>query len=134
MENTTEKLKTMALAKAIDCTIEEAESYIESGDYEVLDDSEADERAKDYIMESLWAFNYNFLCSHSEAISEIPEKDFQEMQWKLCEGFNKAVAAMIDDIDDLIEDAIGQDGRGHFMSSYDGEEIEEGGFYIYRNN
>jgi hypothetical protein len=44
---------------------------------------------------------------------------------------------MIDDLDHFIEDAIRADGRGHFLSRYNGEENEEtvGGvtYYIYRN-
>jgi hypothetical protein len=42
------------------------------------------------------------------------------------------------DIDSLVEDAISADGRGHFLSSYDGDENEETvngqTFYIYRTN
>jgi hypothetical protein len=31
-----------------------------------------------------------------------------------------------------MKDAISTDGRGHFISSYDGEENEQGDYYIYR--
>lgn len=126
-----------ALANAIDASPEEAATLIDDGDYLVLTDAEADEAdeaAKEYILESLWAFNYSFLCAHSKVISEIPEKEFKEMQGNLCESFNSAIKAMIDDIDYFVEDAIASDGRGHFLSSYDGQEIEQDGFYIYRTN
>lgn len=132
--DTDEQAKVEALAKCLDIPLEDAQSLYDDGDYLVLTDEEADEKAKDYILDSLWAFNHSFLRSHSEAIDAIPEKEFTAMQSKLCEGFNAAVKAMIDDLEHFVEDAIRCDGRGHFMSSYDGEELEEGGFYIYRIN
>lgn len=110
----------------------------DGGEYLVLTDQEADDKAKEQILDSLWAFNHSFLCSHSEAINEIPEKDFQAMQGKLCESFNKAILAMIDDKEHFIKDAILSDGRGHFLSQYDGEENEvkigNEYFYIYQTN
>jgi hypothetical protein len=107
-------------------------------EYLVLTDDEADEMAKEYILDSVWAFNYSFLCSHSEAIAAIPQKDYEAMAGKLCESFNKAALAMIDDKDHFVDDAIKADGRGHFLSGYDGEENEvklNGVYYfIYRTN
>lgn len=139
---TTTQTKEEALAKFLDVEVSDIsesrhdECLFESGreEYLVLTDDEADQRARDQILDSVWAFNHSFLCSHSEAINEIPEEDFQAMQGKLCEGFNKAVLAMIDDVDHFVNDAILSDGRGHFMSSYDGEENESGEFFIYRTN
>ena len=136
---TEEQLKIKALNKFI--TDEDGsedfdycEKLMRDGDYLILTDKEADEKAKEYILDSVWAFNYNFLCAHSEAIAEIPEKDFTAMQGKLCESFNKAVLAMIPDKEHFVEDAIASDGRGHFLSQYDGEENEQDGFYLYRVN
>lgn len=102
-------------------------------EYLVLTDEEADQKAKEYILDSVWAFNKSFLDSHSEAISELDEKSFRVIQ-EACEGANKAILCMIDDKDHFVSDAIMSDGRGHFMSSYDGEENEQDGFYIYRIN
>jgi len=128
--------KMTALAKHLEVSEEEAEDHV--SDYLVLTDEEADERVKENILESLWAFNKSFLNCHSEAIAEIPDKEFVDMQGTLCESFNKAIHAMIDDIDHFIKDAILSDGRGHFLSSYDGaeNEIEVNGtyYYIYREN
>jgi len=128
------------LAKYLGCTPEElteerngAYSYGRE-EYLVLTDSEAEESAKDYILDSLWAFNYDFLCGHSKAIAEIPKEDYEAMAGKLCESFNNAVKAMIDNLDHFIDDAIKADGRGHFISAYDGEENEEGEYFIYRIN
>jgi hypothetical protein len=130
--------KIQALMAHLKIDADEAEQLIEDGDYLVLTDEEADQAAKENIEESLWAFNKSFLNAHSEAISEIPEKDFVAMQGKLCESFNKAVKAMIDDFEHFVEDAISCDGRGHFMNTYDDEEneekINETYYYIYRIN
>ena len=134
-----ETVKANALQLFLGCAdIGEAQKLINEGNYLVLDDNEATEKAKEYILDSLWAFNYNFLCGHSKAINEIPKKEYEEMAGKLCESFNKAVHAMIDDIDYFIEDAIRADGRGHFLSGYDGEEneilVSKKAYYIYRIN
>lgn len=104
-------------------------------EYLVLTDSEADEAAKDAILESLWAFRYNFLCGHSDIISAIDEDVWKEMMSKKCESANDMVKRMISDLDYLVEDAIRWDGRGHFLASYDSEEIELGeNCYAYRIN
>ena len=36
--------------------------------------------------------------------------------------------------DSFVQHAIAADGRGHFLSSYDGEENEAGEFFVYRTN
>ncbi len=59
--------RILALAQHLDIDPEEVdqESYggysADGGEYEVLTDSEADERVKDYILDSIWAFNTWFL-------------------------------------------------------------------------
>lgn len=108
-----------------------------SSEYLILTDEEADEMAKEYILDTAWGFNKSFLDSHSEAIAEIDDKSYAKLQ-EGCESINKAVLAMIDDKDHFVEDAIASDGRGHFLSPYDGEENEvkiAGTYYfIYRTN
>lgn len=101
------------------------------GEYLVLTDDEADARAKEYIEESLWAFNAGFIIDHSKLPPEAEEmvKFFQEEK---CEGANDTIRALIDDMDELVGDAVAADGRGHFLSPYDGEEHEQGRFFIYR--
>lgn len=139
---TLEITKEEALAKFLNCGIEEISvtRYDEDtfdapgGDYMVLTDEEANQKARDYILDSAWAFNKSFLNGHSEAISNIPDKDYNEMAGRLRESFNKAVLAMIDDEESFIDDAIASDGRGHFLSTYDSEENEQGEYFIYRVN
>ena len=51
------------------------------------------------------------------------------------ESNNSAIKSLIEDIQHLIDDAVRCDGRGQFLASYDGDEIElEGGLFAYRVN
>jgi hypothetical protein len=143
------------------------ESDDEVGEYIVLTDSEADDAVKEYIEESIWAFNTDFLLSQmtledvikyygfedtyydedTEEDVEIGddeevfymnagmslEEHIKEIQEKYEDG-NQELLRLIDDIDDFVDDAVSSDGRGHFLSSYDGNENEEGKYYIYRTN
>lgn len=104
-------------------------------EYKVLTDEEADKAAADYIKDSLWAFNADFILQHTAVFEETTDREDQEIikalrmvQESICESANALVRALISDIDTFIEDAIDADGRGHFMSSYDGEEHESNGF------
>lgn len=105
-------------------------------DYEVYTDEEATQKAREIILDSLWAFNATFILSHSKI--DMNEKYLTKIQSDLCEGANDLVRSMINDIDDFVEDAISSDGRGHFMNTYDGEEneikVDGEYYYIYRIN
>jgi|TARA_R100001530_G_scaffold4252_2_gene5847 hypothetical protein len=107
-------------------------------EYLVLTDKQADQRAADDIRECLWAFNYDFVAGHSKAAAAIDEDSYQKMQSVQCENFNVFVEAIIDDMKHFIDDAISADGRGHFLSTYDGEEHEAKAngktFFIYQTN
>lgn len=103
--------------------------------YIVLTDEEADEKAKEYILDTVWAFNASFLSD----VTQIDEEAFKAIQENgRCESNNKAILSMINDEDDFVYQAISADGRGHFMNSYDGCENEETvngtTYYIYRMN
>lgn len=100
-------------------------------EFYVLTDDEADEKAREYILDSVWAFNKDFLSCHTGVDSDI----FELLQDK-CESANEPIKAMIKDIDGFVADAIVSDGRGHFISFYDGVEHEvdlnDETFYIYK--
>tara|TARA_R100001126_G_scaffold50465_1_gene28510 strand:+ start:108 stop:512 length:405 start_codon:yes stop_codon:yes gene_type:complete len=98
-------------------------------EYMVLTDAEAQDKVAEYIKETVWAFTPDFLASHSGIDKEVFEK-LQES----CETANDAIFKLIKDFDHFVNDAVGADGRGHFLSSYDGEEHEKGDFYLYRTN
>lgn len=137
------KITTESRRKALALYLEIDESEINEGnnetnfeigreEYMVLTDTEADEKAADYIKESLWAFNASFLSSYTD----LPEEMFSGMQDK-CESANPAFLKCVERAGGLagfVEQAISADGREHFMSSYDGEENEQGQFFIYRVN
>ena len=110
-------------------------------EYKVLTDAEADEEAKENILDSLWAFNADFILQHTEFYKTSSDREdtefvnsLKQLQGDICESANSIVKALIIDIDAFVEDAIDADGRGHFISYYDGEEIEQDDFYIYRTN
>lgn len=157
METETETVevdpKIRALAKHLDLTGEEFEEIEESTfnpglfeygrqEYFVLTDEEADEKARDYIRDSLWAFNTNFVVSHSTVeFSARAEKAFSKMQADLCEDANEIIFAIIGGekgFEKFAEAAIRDDGRAHFLSHYDGHEydvkIDGVTYYIYRVN
>jgi hypothetical protein len=108
-------------------------------EYAIGTDEECDKAATDYIKQSLWTFNPNFIIDHSklEYSSDI-QKCIKEMQSKLCESANELVRALIEDMDTFVEDAISSDGRGMFLSPYDSNEqeivIDGAYYYAYRLN
>jgi hypothetical protein len=135
--------KKKALAEHLEIKSSEIEqsSYNENifeignQEYLVLTDDEADQRTKEYIADSVWAFNSDFIIEHSSAL------DYDEASKKVImaiaeqyESGNEAMKKLIDNFDEFAEDAISADGRGHFLSSYDGEEWKNGDYYIYRIN
>ena len=139
MNTAINKTKLQTIKQYLDCNINDldwhdwgsdgAEFLLGHKGYLVLTDDEADKAVEDYIKDSVWAFNPSFLASHSEVNEDI----FKLLQDK-CEDSNQVILNSIRDIDDFISDAIGCDGRGHFISSYDGEENELNDYFIYRTN
>ncbi len=129
------KLETIADFLRVDADqIEEGynENIFEFGneEYLVVTDGEAYELAEEYIKESLWAFRPSFLAEHSNVSEDI----FQALQEKCFEDANEMILNSIIDIDDLVYSAIMEDGIGHFLNSYDGEEESLNDLYIYRIN
>ena len=109
------------------------------GEYLVLTDDEADKKAKEEIRQTLWAFNPDFILKHTKAYENTTDyedeaiiKALGEVQSRICDSANELVYALINDFDEFCEDAIYSDGRGHFLSYYDGEEHKSGDYYIYR--
>jgi len=108
-------------------------------EYRVLTDEEADEAVKSEIRELVWAFNPEFISGHTKhGLSTDAQKSLKLAQEKLCEGANDLVLNLIEDFDHFVDDAVSTDGRGHFLSGYDGDENEvelDGTYYfIYRTN
>lgn len=98
--------------------------------YLVLSDDEADALCADYIADSLWAFRPEFLAYHCE----IDDCVFECLQER-CEDSNDAIRRLIDkcgNFNEFVKEAISADGRGHFLATYDSEEIEVGNAFLYR--
>ena len=137
--------KTEALSIYLECEEDEiSEGYDEcvfeygKQEYLVLTEEEADERCKNYILDTLWAFNTSFLTNYISCGNKYEDKDLEKSLvtlQELCETSNVVIKLLVGNrIDELIEDAISTDSRGVFLASYDGEEIEESDYYIYRTN
>ena len=100
-------------------------------EYAIGTDEEATDAAKECIKNSVWAFNADFLACHIEALND---GQINALRGDSCEDCNDALVALLDDFDEFADAAISADGRGHFISHYDGEEVEEGEYFIYRVN
>ena len=111
------ELKHKLLAKHLGITPGE----LDPSDYLVLTDDEATDQARAYILESIWAFRPSFLAGHCELDEEVIQAIVSNGK---CEGNNEVLRRLLVDEEHFIEDALLADGRGHFLSSYDGEEIE----------
>lgn len=121
-------------------SMKEAYDEKENDDYLVLTDDEADEQAKEYIKESLWAFNTSFILGEC-GLDLSGEDSLKHMQEKSCEGANDFILSLVEKtcgLESFVDSAISADGRGHFLSPYDGEEneINVNGtmYFIYRIN
>lgn len=139
--------KVEALSKFLNCpdNIESlSNNLFEAGraKYLVLTDAGADELCGEYITESLWSFSPWFLISHMPFAKDLTRHEQEcfsdtlaTIQENLCESANTIIKALVgDNLSSLISDAIASDGRGHFLSECDGEELEEGKYFIYRVN
>ena len=102
--------------------------------YAVGTDEEANDACNDYIRDSVWAFRASVLIQHMSCPSFL-EEALEEYQSKYCEGCNDEIRDAINNFPAFVEDATSVDGRGHFLSQYDGDEIELGkdanGAYVY---
>ena len=109
--------QTIILAKHLGVDLDDAQSEIDSEDYLVLTDEEADEAVREEIEEMVWAFTPSFLSAHTGVDEEV----FVALADR-CEANNDSFKRMIKDFDAFVEDAVGADGRGHFLAGYDHEE------------
>ena len=99
----------------------------------VLTDTEADDMVAERIKDSLWAFRTEFLADHcSVRLNRKAIAALAKVQAELAEDANDLIQALVD-VEDVISAAIAADGRGHFLASYDGHEVElKDGFFGYR--
>jgi len=133
----------LALAAYLDCEPSELDECIYDSygmttfdygnqQYAIGTDEEADTACEEYIKDSVWAFNASFLASETG----LPEEMFAFASEK-CEDANGPILQVIEQscgLGAFVGSAMMADGRGHFLSSYDGEEQEHGDYFIYRVN
>jgi len=121
----------VALAEVFGCAPKDVserndgEYVIDGIDYLVLTDSEADDKVAEYVEDTLWAFSPTFL----DSVTGVDEIVFEAIQDNgRCEGNNDAIQSILDatytTIEEVVREAVIWDGRGHFLSQYDGQEIE----------
>ena len=110
--------------------------FLVQGEYMVLNEHERNEKAKEYIQETLWAFIPSFLAEETG----LPEEIFRALSEK-CESGNDAILALVEKtcgLDTFVQSAIKADGYGHFLASYVGKEgkvtVEGEDYFIYRIN
>lgn len=110
--------------------------FMVQGEYMVLSEHERYEKTKEYIRETLWAFSPSFLSKETG----LPEEVFSALSEK-CESGNDAILALVEKtcgLDAFVKAAVGADGYGHFLASYDGREgkvtVEGEDYFIYRIN
>lgn len=100
-----------------------------------MDEAEADAAAYEYIAEMVWAFTPNFMSGMTGIHIVVFETCYKS---NLCESLNDAYRALIEGtcgFEEFADTAICEDGRGHFLSPWDSEEVElECGAYAYRIN
>lgn len=105
-------------------------------EYLVLTEEEAEELARKRIEESVWTFNAEFL----EEMTNMDAEVFEILQ-RQCEIANSPIMKLIVatcGFEEFAKEAIRWDGRGHFISWYNGIEelIYDGNnpIYLYRIN
>lgn len=119
--------------------------FTANGDeYAVGNDDSAAKAVESNIEDSIWAFNASFIVS----MCDLPDQlvgAIQAWQEKDCESANDGLLELVNrmcGMKGFVENAVSSDGRGHFLSSYDGEEnsikveneeISET-YFIYRTN
>jgi hypothetical protein len=140
MSEVTDEARIAALAAHLgyEADAYSADAYQENlftdggAEYLVLTDEEADEAATEDVRQSLWAFNASWLAPWLN----MPEVAIKAIQEQMYEDASDVFAKMLgDDFEDFADESIGADGRGHFLSGYDGDEIELGSnLYAYRVN
>ena len=118
----------------------ENHSYMhEAALYMVLTEEEAEEKVRDAVRDSLWAFNATFIidtCELKEGASALQESlvRVQEGCSDACNGLLESIILTTCGMDAFVKAAVAADGRGHFLSPYDGVEREESNLFIYRVN
>jgi hypothetical protein len=99
----------------------------------VMTSDEADARADQYVRETVWATNSQWIADFTP--DSITAEHIDAMRGDKCESMNEALTALIESgrgMDAFVEATIAADGRERFLSSYDDAEYEEDDYIIIR--
>lgn len=111
----------------------EVVEMLRQDDIKLMSYAEAEAEAEQHIEQSLWAFNASFLVGYINA--KIDTNTLQRIKQDSCEDCNEVFLALVgDNLERLKSDAIGCDGIGHFLNTYDGDAYEyyyNGELYLY---
>jgi hypothetical protein len=144
-QNQYKKNKIKALADEIKCDIDEIYESDSSAygldvygggraEFAVATNDEANKASENYIRDSILAFNATFILSCCELPFAL-RKAIESYQKEECENANEPLLELVEKtcgIKKFAEKAIQSDGRGHFLATYDGQERERNGIFIYR--
>ncbi|AFQ96359.1 hypothetical protein [Bacillus phage vB_BceM_Bc431v3] len=101
-------------------------------EFVVLDENTVENYLIETQRQNLFAYNVGHIMNHlkQNVAMDLDVTDFKELrecivnaQEKLCESANGMIQALTD-WKELIIDGARQDGNGHYISPYDGEEHE----------
>lgn len=96
--------------------------------YFAPDSETAESAAREEARRSLWAFSLDFVrYALPEGLREGRAfESLKRSQGELCEDFGPVLEGLLGrKLEDVLSDALRADGAGHFLSQYDGEEVED---------
>ena len=129
MENICSEFNVYPYEVEYDRTYNEME--ISGVTYEVYTDETIVELVKEYIQDTLWAFNPYFLACETGIDSTIFEVLANSGE---CESLNEGIRDIIEKtcgMDEFVESAISEDGISHFLNDeYTTVESSEGTLYL----
>jgi len=118
-----------------DLTPDQKEAFVKLSGFQIdeidpeqwlfIGENQAVKKIKENERERVYTFNSFFIFHHLKPIlkDEMNRKDIREMQEIMQDRCNELIFCLIEDYDEFIEDAIKDDGKGHYLSHYDSEEL-----------
>ncbi len=93
----------------------------DGNEYAVGSNAQAHKAAKEYILDSLWTFNANFIANIA-GLDNQEERTVRKMQEEMSESANPLIRRIVGEknLGRLVREAIAANGLGHFLSPYDG--------------
>jgi hypothetical protein len=125
-----EYVKRKCIAEHFGCSvadvvdIDDDRYQVDGREYLIVDDDTADTYAREHIEDTLWAYRPSFLSGETGIAVCVYEAIAGNERY---DENNEALKVLIEGtcgMDDFVDSAISADGRGQYLSPYNGEEIE----------